>query len=77
MTALQTDCIDACLECLKDCENCLHEMIGKETDNDCPWCCRECVDICGLCARAMARDRKYASKYCGNWKRRFCGSPVG
>lgn len=45
-------CIEACLHCASDCEVCLHKMIGKPSDNDCPQCCRECVDICWLCAQA-------------------------
>lgn len=58
-------CIEACLHCASDCEVCLHKMIGKPSDNDCPQCCRECVDICWLCAQALARDSRYASKICG------------
>jgi hypothetical protein len=72
-------CIEACQRCALDCENCLSEMMGKPSDNDCPACCRECIETCILCTQAMARQSRFADQYCGicadvcDWCAEQCG----
>ncbi|MGE3182190.1 MAG: four-helix bundle copper-binding protein [Phycisphaerae bacterium] len=57
-------CIQACQACATDCENCLHQMLNKESDNDCPACCRTCLDICILCAQESARNGRFIAEIC-------------
>ena len=49
---MHKNCIEACYQCLIDCENCLSHMMqmDKMQGSDCPACCRECVQICHLLA---------------------------
>ena len=58
------ECIDACYQCLVDCQVCLTAMAGKESKNDCPNCCVECIDACYACIKSMAADSKWAEEYC-------------
>ena len=60
----RAECIKACQDCAIACEECLHAMIDKQSDNDCPHCCRECIDLCLLSAQAMARGSRFAEAIC-------------
>ena len=58
------ECIDACVQCITDCEKCIAAMMGKPSHNDSPACCRECIEICRLCVGAMERESPYVQQYC-------------
>jgi hypothetical protein len=73
-------CIEACYKCATACETCLHEMLGKQSHNDCPACCYECLESCLQCMRALIRDSSFAAQYCAlcadicNWCAEQCSS---
>jgi hypothetical protein len=56
------DCIDACLRCAMECENCatscLHEQDVKMMAN-CILLDRDCADICLVTARLLARGSEH------------------
>ena len=47
-------CIDACLACSVECEECATSCINMNDKNHdkCISLCRDCADICALCALA-------------------------
>lgn len=63
---MHKSCIEACYQCLVDCESCLGQMMqmDKMEGSECPTCCRECVQICHLCLSAMARQSRFSAHYC-------------
>ncbi len=72
-------CIEACFACARDCEVCLHAMMGKKSHNECPACCRECVETCITCALGMSRESRFWRNYCAicaeacRWCAQECG----
>ncbi len=57
-------CIEACQQCLIDCQVCLTKMATKESMNDCPYCCLQCIESCQVCLKMMAADSQWAAAYC-------------
>lgn len=48
-------CLDACLQCIQDCERVLAEGGGHPDFAACQRLCRDCADICQLCAYLILR----------------------
>lgn len=64
MTDPRTACLEACQQCIVDCEACLSAMMTEGSHNDCPACCYECVRACYACVSAMASSSRFVDKYC-------------
>lgn len=58
------DCIDACQKCIVVNQDCLINMAGQKSMNDCPKCCVVCIDACYVSVKMMAADSQYAEQYC-------------
>ncbi len=56
-------CIKACQQCWLDCQNCLTQMAGMDSDNECPKCCLECIEACQICIKLMVADSKFVPEY--------------
>ncbi|WP_223257252.1 four-helix bundle copper-binding protein [Phormidesmis priestleyi] len=74
MTATQShqsqleSCIEACLDCLRECENCATACLDSEMIEMMAHCiktCRDCADTCDICARFMARNSDLHAQLCG------------
>lgn len=48
-------CLDACLQCIQDCERLLAEAVPVAELGDWARLCRDCADICQLCAYLLLR----------------------
>lgn len=57
------NCINACQQAIIDCTLCFKEMVGKESNNNCPECCIECIEVCELTMKALLRNSEKASHY--------------
>lgn len=60
-------CINTCLECAVQCENCVTACLNEPDVNvraKCIQTLRDCADICALSAMWMGRDSAYAKKLC-------------
>ena len=55
--------IEACQRCLVDCQDCLMQMAGKKSMNDCPACCVQCVAACQVCIQMLAGGSRFAGDY--------------
>nr|WP_242038411.1 four-helix bundle copper-binding protein [Chroococcidiopsis sp. [FACHB-1243]] len=73
MTAAQSHqslletCIQACLDCLRECENCANACLSEDMVQmmaECIKRCRDCGDTCDLCARFMSRDSALYGQMC-------------
>lgn len=56
---LMEQCIQACLTCLQDCENCATACLDSDMVQMMAACirlCRDCADTCDICDRFMARQ---------------------
>ena len=56
--------IKAWQQCLIDCQNCLTQMAGKESSNQCPYCCMICIDACLVCVKSIVAQSPFTKKYC-------------
>ncbi|WP_179353820.1 four-helix bundle copper-binding protein [Winogradskyella vidalii] len=50
-------------QCITDCKNCITEMAGKESHNDCPDCCVQCVNACDVLIKMMTAESAYVKQY--------------
>ncbi|MGB3402294.1 MAG: four-helix bundle copper-binding protein, partial [Microcoleaceae cyanobacterium] len=67
-TSSLDSCIQAYLDCLKDCENCATACLNSDMVQmmaECIKRCRDCVDTCDLCARLMMRQSSIHAQMCG------------
>ena len=53
--------IDACLECLVTCEQCVTDCVATG-NKDCILLCRDCADLCALTARFEARGSDFSQE---------------
>jgi hypothetical protein len=61
-------CIQACLDCLRDCEYCADACLSGDMVQmmaECIKRCRDCSDTCALCARFMSRNLALYAQMCG------------
>jgi hypothetical protein len=61
-------CIEACLQCLRDCETCTTACLDSDMVQmmaNCIKACRDCADLCALCARFMSRNSDLHIQLCG------------
>ena len=58
------ECFEACQQCLIDCKVCLAKMAGKESMNDCPYCCVQCIEVLQASIGLMAVNSKFAAEHC-------------
>lgn len=74
MTATQSHqsqldaCIEACLDCLRECETCATACLDSDMVQMMAQCiktCRDCADTCDICARFMARNSDLHAQLCG------------
>jgi len=57
-------CLEACQDCLIDCKVCLAKMAGKDSMNDCPYCCVQCIEVLQATIGLMAADSKFTKEQC-------------
>lgn len=50
-------------QCVVDCRNCLTEMAGTESFNDCPLCCIQCIDACEVVIKMITSKSNYMKQY--------------
>jgi len=62
MNSKYHSCIEACQKCFIDCQNCIVNMAGQESMNDCPNCCIQCVDNCLTTIKLLIADSPFISK---------------
>ena len=55
-------CLNACLQCLQDCERLLAEGISSPGYEECARICRDCADILQLCTYLMLRKSAIHSR---------------
>lgn len=55
-------CLNACLQCIQDCERLLAEGNDSPGYEECMKLCRDCADICQLCAYLMLRKTAIHSR---------------
>ena len=62
VTASYTAAIEACQACAVACTDCLAQMAGKKSHNDCPRCCLECAELCRITATLMVAQSRFAGR---------------
>ncbi len=66
-TSQLSACIEACLQCLQDCEYFLSACLSSDMVQmmaNCIKTCRDCTDLCALCARFMSRNSDLHAQLC-------------
>lgn len=58
------DCLEACQRCLIDCQVCLAKMAGRESMNDCPYCCVQCIEVLRASIGLMAAGSQFSAAQC-------------
>ncbi len=61
-------CIQNCLDCLVEWENCATACLSGEMAQMMAKCiklCRDCSDLCAICARFMSRSSDLHKQLCG------------
>lgn len=57
-------CIDACLQCLQDCERALGACLAQPQFAEAIRILQDCADICQLCIYLMLRNSNFHAKAC-------------
>jgi len=55
-------CIQACFDCLRECETCGNACLSKDKAQVMALCiklCRDCADLCALCLQFMFRNSEF------------------
>jgi hypothetical protein len=63
----QQSCIDACVRCAQECEQCAAACLGESDVNEMTECIRldlDCAAICRMAAGFMSRDSRFAEAIC-------------
>jgi hypothetical protein len=62
VTASYTAAIEACQACAVACTDCLTQMAGMKSHNDCPRCCFQCAELCRVTVSLMAAHSRFAGR---------------